>query len=84
MSTKRTHVVLDQELVEDIDRMVGARHRSSFLAEAARKELMRRRQIEALRAAAGAWKDKGHPEVNNYRLEGGSFVELSITNRLSS
>jgi Arc/MetJ-type ribon-helix-helix transcriptional regulator len=63
MNTKRTHVVLAEELVEDIDRLVGARRRSSFLTEAAEKELMRRRQIEALRAAAGAWKDKDHPEL---------------------
>ena len=63
MNAKRTHVVLAQELVEDIDRLVGARRRSSFLTEAAEKELMRRRQIAALRAAAGAWKDKDHPEL---------------------
>lgn len=63
MNTKRTHVVLAEELLEDIDRLVGARQRSSFLAEAAEKELMRRRQIEALKAAAGAWKDKDHPEL---------------------
>jgi len=63
MNTKRTHVVLAEELVEDIDRLVGRRQRSRFLTEAAEKELMRRRQIEALKAAAGAWKDKNHPEL---------------------
>jgi hypothetical protein len=63
MNTKRTHVVLEERLVKDIDRLVGARQRSSFLAEAAEKELMRRRQIEALKAAAGAWNDKDHPEL---------------------
>jgi hypothetical protein len=31
--------------------------------EAAEKEIMRRRQIAALKAAAGAWKDKDHPEL---------------------
>ena len=62
-ATKRTHVVLEEQLVKDIDRLVGARQRSSFLTEAAEKELMRRRQIEALKAADGAWKDKDHPEL---------------------
>jgi Arc/MetJ-type ribon-helix-helix transcriptional regulator len=62
-TTKRTHVVLGEQLVKDIDRLVGARQRSNFLTEAAEKELMRRRQIEALKAAAGAWKDKDHPEL---------------------
>jgi len=64
---KRTHVVLEEELLKDIDRLVGARRRSSFLTEAAQEKLMRYRQIEALKAAAGAWKDKDHPE-----LRGGS------------
>ena len=64
---RRTHVVLSEQLVRDIDAVVGSRQRSSFLTEAAEKELMRRRQIAALKAAAGAWKDKDHPE-----LKGGS------------
>ena len=63
MNAKRTHVVLSDQLVKDIDRLVGTRQRSSFLTEAAEKELMRRRQIEALKVAAGAWKDKDHPEL---------------------
>jgi hypothetical protein len=56
-------VVLSEQLVRDIDTLVGSRQRSSFLTEAAEKELMRRRQIAALKAAAGAWKDKDHPEL---------------------
>ena len=64
---KRTHVVLSEQLVRDIDTVVGTRQRSSFLTQAAEKELMRLRQIKALKAAAGAWKDKDHPE-----LKGGS------------
>jgi hypothetical protein len=63
MNAKRTHVVLSEQLVKDIDRIVGSRQRSSFLTEAAEKELMRRRQIAALRAAAGAWKEGDHPEL---------------------
>ena len=60
---RRTHVVLSDQLVKDIDMVVGSRQRSSFITQAAQKELMRLRQIEALRAAAGAWKDKDHPEL---------------------
>jgi hypothetical protein len=63
MATKRTHVVLAETLIKDIDRLVGTRQRSSFLTEAAEEKLMRRQQIEALKAAAGAWKDKDHPEL---------------------
>jgi Arc/MetJ-type ribon-helix-helix transcriptional regulator len=63
MNAKRTHVVLSDELVKDIDALVGARQRSSFISQAAEKELMRLRQIKALEAAAGSWKDKDHPEL---------------------
>ena len=63
MNTKRTHVVLSEQLVRDIDTLVGARQRSSFLTQAAEKELMRLRQIKALDAAAGSWKDADHPEL---------------------
>ena len=63
MNAKRTHVVLSDELVKDIDALVGARQRSSFISQAAEKELMRLRQIKALEAATGCWKDKDHPEL---------------------
>ena len=63
MNTKRTHVVLAAQLVKDIDTLVGSRQRSSFLTQAAQRELMRLRQIKALEAAADAWKDKDHPEL---------------------
>ena len=51
------------ELVADIDKLVGKRGRSTFLTEVARDEIMRRRQIEALKTSSGAWKDKDHPEL---------------------
>ena len=60
---RRTHVVLSDQLVKDIDTLVGSRQRSIFITQAAEKELMRLRQIEALKAAAGAWKDEDHPEL---------------------
>jgi metal-responsive CopG/Arc/MetJ family transcriptional regulator len=63
MNARRTHVVLSEQLVKEIDRIVGSRQRSSFLTEAAEKELMRRRQIAALKAAAGAWQAIDHPEL---------------------
>ena len=62
-NSKRTHVVLAEQLVKEIDALVGSRQRSRFLTEAAEKELMRRRQIQALMAATGAWKDRDHPEL---------------------
>jgi hypothetical protein len=63
MKTKRAHIVIPEGLVSEIDRLVGKRGRSSFLTQAAEKELLRLRQFRALEAAAGSWKDKDHPEL---------------------
>ena len=35
----------------------------AFITEIAERELKRRRQMQALEAAAGSWKDKDHPEL---------------------
>jgi metal-responsive CopG/Arc/MetJ family transcriptional regulator len=63
MSTRRTHIVIPEPLVNEIDRLVGKRNRSGFLTQAAEKELRRLQQINALEGAVGAWKDKDHPEL---------------------
>jgi Arc/MetJ-type ribon-helix-helix transcriptional regulator len=63
MSARRTHIILPEPLVSEIDRLVGKRGRSEFLALAAQKELRRLQQIRALENVAGAWKDKDHPEL---------------------
>ena len=55
MNSKRMHVVLSEQLVKDIDSLVGSRQRSSFLTQAAERELMRLRQLKALKAVAGSW-----------------------------
>ena len=60
---RRAHVVVSEEVLKEIDAFVGNRQRSSFITAAAEKELMRLRQLKALEAAAGAWKDKDHPEL---------------------
>jgi Arc/MetJ-type ribon-helix-helix transcriptional regulator len=63
MSTRRTHIVIPEPLVSEIDRLVGKRGRSEFLTQAAEKELRRLQQIRALESVAGAWKDRDHPEL---------------------
>ena len=63
MPKKRTHIVIPSALAEDIDRLVGKRGRSSFLTEAARREVRRLQQLRTLEDACGAWKDEDHPEL---------------------
>ena len=41
---------------------MGSRQRSSFLTQAAERELMRLRQLKALDELV-PWKDKDHPEL---------------------
>ncbi|PYP89039.1 MAG: hypothetical protein DMF61_04915 [Blastocatellia bacterium AA13] len=65
--SKRTHIVISEQLVQEIDTLVGKRGRSSFLTDAAWKEVRRLRMLKALEEASGSWKDKDHPE-----LKGGS------------
>ena len=63
MARYRTLVSMPPDVVEEIDQTVGVRNRSRFLTDLARRELRRREQQLALNAAAGAWKDKDHPEL---------------------
>jgi len=63
MGYKRTHVVIAEELVSQIDRLVGKRGRSRFLSQAAEQELKRLRILKALERAAGSWKAEDHPEL---------------------
>lgn len=63
MSTSRAHITFPKEVRADLERLIDKRHRSQFVAEAVRKELLVLRQCNALRVAAGSWKDKDHPEL---------------------
>ena len=56
-----TPVILPDELLEQIDELVGERMRSAFIAEAARRELKRQRRIEAARKAGGSLRDADTP-----------------------
>lgn len=50
----RAHVVIPKALVETIDALVGKRHRSEFLTEAAEKEVRRRKLLKAAEKADGS------------------------------
>lgn len=63
MNARRTHIIIPEPIVNEIDQLVGKRGRSEFLAQAAERELRRLRQIRALENVAGAWKDRNHPEL---------------------
>jgi hypothetical protein len=63
MKTKRAHILLPQDLVREIDAIVGPRGRSAFLVQTAREALRRRKLLRFLESEAPAWKDAEHPEL---------------------
>jgi hypothetical protein len=58
-----TPIRIPADLLKDIDKHVGPRQRSQFIVEASERELIRRKQLEALQECAGAWDDNDHPEL---------------------
>ena len=62
-STKRTHVVLPEDLVREIDKIAGSRGRSAFLTDLARREIKRQRLLDLLQRQQPIWKDENHPEL---------------------
>jgi hypothetical protein len=65
MGTQRAHILLPEELIDEIDSLVGPRGRSAFLVETARAELRRRRLLSFLKDEKPAWTAKNHPELKS-------------------
>jgi hypothetical protein len=63
MAHQRTHVILPQALVAEIDALVGERKRSAFLSEVAAREVRRRRLLAILNRDAPAWDPADHPDI---------------------
>ncbi len=57
----RTHVVMPDDLVEEVDRLVGRRRRSQFVTEAVRAKLQRERLLIAVEEVAGSLADVSIP-----------------------
>jgi hypothetical protein len=56
----RLHITLEEELVRDLDRRVGRRRRSAFIAEAVRQALDEERRWELIESALESIEDRGH------------------------
>jgi hypothetical protein len=63
MKTKRAHILLPQDLVTEIDAMVGPRGRSAFLVETAREAIRRKKLLQFLESDEPVWKETDHPEL---------------------
>lgn len=56
----RLHISLDDGLVEQLDKRVGRRRRSTFISETLRRALEDERRWEDIEAGLGALSDSGH------------------------
>lgn len=62
---KRTHVIIPEELIREVDRLSGKRKRSQFIARAIKREIQRLNYIVAVRETSGIWEDNDHPELKD-------------------
>jgi hypothetical protein len=56
----RVHISLSDELVRELDRRVGSRRRSSFIASAVRRAHDDERRWELIESSLGSASDGGH------------------------
>ena len=63
MPRKRAHVFLPEDLLAEVDALVGPRGRSAFLTEVVRDAVNRRRLLQILSDPEPIWKDEDHPEL---------------------
>ncbi|NJD29902.1 MAG: hypothetical protein FIA92_16620 [Chloroflexi bacterium] len=56
----RLHITLGEELVKELDRRVGRRRRSGFIAEAVTRALDDERRWELIEASIGSIADADH------------------------
>lgn len=63
MPIHRAHILLPEDLLREIDAIVGQRGRSAFLVETARQEVRRRKLLSFLESQESVWKDEDHPEL---------------------
>jgi hypothetical protein len=59
-------VPIPRRLAEAIDKIAGQRQRTAFIVELLERELRRREQREALREAAGSWKDVVRARISGF------------------
>lgn len=73
----RLHITLDDALVGDLDQVVGAGERSSFIAKAVRRTIDELKRADALEVALGSIPDSGH----DWDTDPAAWVRAQRTNR---
>jgi hypothetical protein len=63
---RRAHVVMAEDVLQEIDARVGQRHRSEFIQEAVEEKLNRLRRVEAFERVVGSIPDGVVPEWDTH------------------
>ncbi|MBI4715325.1 MAG: hypothetical protein HY760_05225 [Nitrospirae bacterium] len=61
----KAQIVFPEDLLKEVDRLVGGRRRSEFVVSATREKLARIRFQKVLAETAGAWSAENHPETRS-------------------
>lgn len=56
----RVHIVLEEEIVDQIDSIAGVRRRSAYITDAVRRALDEDRRWELIWSGIGSIPDRGH------------------------
>jgi hypothetical protein len=62
MKTK-AHLVIPQEILDEVDHVAGKKKRSLFIAQATKEKLDRERFIRTLEETRGIWTEDHHPDL---------------------
>lgn len=65
MGQKRAHIFLPEDLLADIDKLVGKGKRSGLITDILRHEVRRRRLMQILGQDDPVWKDEDHPKLKD-------------------
>jgi len=60
---ERMNLYITKSVMDDLRKAVPARERTRFVEDILTRELRRRRLLDALEKAYGAWTDASHPEM---------------------
>lgn len=63
---ERMNLYLTKSLMDDLRRVIPARDRTRFVEDVLARELRRRKLLDALKKAYGAWTDENHPELATF------------------
>jgi len=63
---ERMNLYITKSLMDDLRKAVPARERTRFVEDILTRELRRRKLLDAIEKAYGAWTDENHPDMKTF------------------